>query len=217
MIRILVLTLILIFITSMAIAASYLVGSTYPSPKLAAIFTNPDGSLCEMPCMFGIRPNVTRTTELLQIMRNHPIFLPLVRKESSAASGTEFQFSDKTQNIVVVLDTRNVVQSIHWRNSGCVPAWLSTVGDLANTLGQPSAIFAQPFTSGSIDYVFKDYQMAIESNRTLASCKIASSNERLDPHDLVLGIFLEDSSYFERFKEGVPWRGFRPVKFYVPQ
>jgi hypothetical protein len=165
--------------------------------------------------MFGIRPNVTRATELLQIMRNHPVFLPLVRRESSSASGTEFQFSDRSQNIVVILDTGNVVQSIQWRNSGCTAALSSTVGDLVGTLGDPSAIFIPPFTSGVADYVFKNYQIAIESNQVMATCKIAPDTERLDPHDLVIGIFLEDSSYFERFKVGIPWRGFRPEKFYL--
>src|SRR5437870_3620679 len=139
------LTLLLIFATFLAVTASRLIGNAQTPPTIAAIFTNPDGSPCEMPCMFGIRPGTTGLGDMLVKLRTHPVVSGLKLMESTSASGSEYQLSDHYQSVVVVLDTSNVVQSIHWRNDGCTLPWSSTVADLLYTLGNPSAILVQPY------------------------------------------------------------------------
>jgi hypothetical protein len=46
--------------------------STIPAP-LMLLFTNPDGSACKMPCLFGIRPDEMHVGEALDMLRTHPL------------------------------------------------------------------------------------------------------------------------------------------------
>ncbi len=66
--RVFHLALAVIFLGMVAIAGARVIGSTQPRSAIAAIFTNPDDSPCEMPCMFGIRPFSTRLVDLPQIL-----------------------------------------------------------------------------------------------------------------------------------------------------
>jgi hypothetical protein len=54
------------------IVLARLVGKTQPS-TVATIFTNADGSPCERPCLFGIRPGVTTYSEALKFLKIHPL------------------------------------------------------------------------------------------------------------------------------------------------
>src|SRR5258707_4536031 len=55
-----------------AILAIHLIGGLYPNP-IAVLFTNPDGSPCQMPCLFGVRPSVMTLDEGLKILDQHPL------------------------------------------------------------------------------------------------------------------------------------------------
>lgn len=48
-------------------------GKTAPPPEFAKWFTYPDGSPCPMPCLFGIRPGVTRWEDINETLKIHPI------------------------------------------------------------------------------------------------------------------------------------------------
>jgi hypothetical protein len=209
------LTRFLITIAILAVTASRLIGNAQLPPTIAAIFTNPDGSPCEMPCMFGIRPGATGLGDMLVKLRTHPVVSSLKLIESTSASGSEYQLSDKVQSVVVVLDTSNIVQSIHWRNDGCTLPWSPTVADLLYRLGNPSAILVQPYGISTTSYVFSHYRIAVESIRIDSTCKNYVNNERLNPRDVVIGVFLEGSNYFVRYNVAMPWRGFKPAKFYL--
>src|SRR5260221_4946282 len=136
-------------------------------------------------CFLELTPAVTDIAGMLQIVGAHPMFTSLTRKESTAASGSEYQLSDQYQNIVIVLDTRNVVQNIHWQNRDCASRWRSTVGDVVNILGQPVAV--QSFGLAPTTYIYLNFQIAIESNRggTLVGCRSQNNADRLDPHYVV--------------------------------
>jgi hypothetical protein len=43
------------------------------SSQFAMVFTNPDGSPCKMPCMFGIKPGETKYEDAVKLLREHPI------------------------------------------------------------------------------------------------------------------------------------------------
>ncbi|MCC7448372.1 MAG: hypothetical protein IT324_13205 [Anaerolineae bacterium] len=70
MFRLIRLTRALISICTLAIFAAHLVGRTQPSP-LAALFTNPDGTPCERPCLFGIHPGKMSVDEAVAVLKNH--------------------------------------------------------------------------------------------------------------------------------------------------
>ena len=55
-----------------AILVTRLVGGTQPNP-IAVLFTNPDGSPCEMPCLLGVHPGATTLDEGVKILDQHPL------------------------------------------------------------------------------------------------------------------------------------------------
>src|SRR5262249_44610444 len=49
------------------------IGATQPDSTFALLFTNPDGSPCSQPCLFGIRPGVTTYDEAVRLLKAHPL------------------------------------------------------------------------------------------------------------------------------------------------
>src|SRR5689334_6507113 len=72
MFRLLRLTFALIATFAAAIFVARRISSTQPSP-LAVLFTNPDGTPCERPCLFGIRPGKTTRAEAIRLLKANPI------------------------------------------------------------------------------------------------------------------------------------------------
>lgn len=70
MFRLFNLTLILLIMFIAMIFAARVTGSTQPSP-LTALFTNPDGTRCERPCLFGIRPGQMTIDEAIALVKAH--------------------------------------------------------------------------------------------------------------------------------------------------
>jgi len=54
------------------ILASRVLGMAQANP-VATLFTNPDGSPCRMPCLFGVRPGEMTLEEGLKILDQHPL------------------------------------------------------------------------------------------------------------------------------------------------
>jgi hypothetical protein len=65
-----VLTLIILF--TWAICSTRLVGSAKPLP-FSLLFTNPDGSPCDSPCLLGVRPGYTTHQDAMVILQSHPL------------------------------------------------------------------------------------------------------------------------------------------------
>ncbi len=70
--RLIRLCLALIVALCGAILAIHLIGGLYPNP-IAVLFTNPDGSPCQMPCLFGVRPGVTTLEDAFRLLDKHPL------------------------------------------------------------------------------------------------------------------------------------------------
>jgi hypothetical protein len=91
MLRLCVRTLILIIVLSAALFTARLIGKTQPAPSLfSVIFTNPDGSPCEMPCMFGVRPGKMTADEALAMLRKHPVTRDMTESQGSDSVDTIF-------------------------------------------------------------------------------------------------------------------------------
>jgi hypothetical protein len=72
MMRLLGLMLLVMTISASATAAARLIGGMRPSP-LAVLATNPDGTACETPCIFGIRPGETNLERAITLLASHPL------------------------------------------------------------------------------------------------------------------------------------------------
>lgn len=86
-----ILVLVLSFIVMIAIAR--LQGDKNPSP-FATLFTDPSGTLCRPPCIFGIRPGETPFDDGIKILKSHP-FLGVSQsyKDKLSYTGLSIGFS----------------------------------------------------------------------------------------------------------------------------
>lgn len=69
--RLIRLVVITTFILFALLALSRSLGRAYPAP-FAAWFTYADGTPCQMPCLFGIRPGVTAYRDVAPLLNAHP-------------------------------------------------------------------------------------------------------------------------------------------------
>src|SRR5258708_37549648 len=74
-------TLFLLWLTAIALLV---LGQMSIHPKSTqalrkAIFTNPDGSSCEKPCLFGVIPGQTTVEEGTTILQAHPYITNVLR------------------------------------------------------------------------------------------------------------------------------------------
>jgi hypothetical protein len=58
------------------------VGSAWQPTPLQALFTFPDGTLCRMPCMFGVSTGTAEPTAVINMLDAHPLILRLSTKGS---------------------------------------------------------------------------------------------------------------------------------------
>lgn len=89
MLRFVLRILLLIMMLSTLLFTARVIGQTHPAPSLfAVIFTNPDGSPCEMPCMFGVRPGEMSRQQAIAILKKHPVTqdMKLVADESRTST-----------------------------------------------------------------------------------------------------------------------------------
>jgi hypothetical protein len=105
MIRLLARTSALMLTFTATILIARLAGSTHPKPALfSVLFTNPDGSPCEMPCMFGVRPGKMTVDEAVARLQQHPFTRGMTfRKGSSetAFADAEYEFAGENGKIVI--------------------------------------------------------------------------------------------------------------------
>src|SRR5262249_50436568 len=47
-------------------------GSSQQPSSVLALFTKPDGTPCERPCLFGVQPGITSFDQALALLRAHP-------------------------------------------------------------------------------------------------------------------------------------------------
>src|SRR5258708_6356870 len=84
---------------------------------IALLFTNPNGSSCKMPCLFGVRPDDMTTDQALQILMAHPLTSNMFLRKIKGEDGTVIGFSMQSNSVVVSVKnsqpyTRNS-QEIH--------------------------------------------------------------------------------------------------------
>jgi len=207
------------------IFAARAIAAQQPS-ALAEIFTNPDGSPCEMPCMFGVRPGVTTFERALTIFHEHPLTrnlkpptLTTGYSESHAlvfvgASGGVILYSDTQSNPVVEtmlicfsLDAvREYTITLGQEDIPISPSFdrviqAAKLGDVLGYLGSPSEWSIDLYRHPRIFSLrYPKYSMGISSFDTRLGETIAYW-ESSNPYDFTLvDPLLEGNSWR-------PWRG----------
>ena len=62
-------TLVILAVVGIGVAQA--IGDVQPV-AFAAIFTNPDGTRCQRPCLLGVRPGITSSKQGFEILQAHP-------------------------------------------------------------------------------------------------------------------------------------------------
>src|SRR5258708_4097760 len=135
-------TLVLFVGIAAATFAAQKLGGIRPSP-LVLLFTNPDGTRCEMPCLFGIRPGSTSRTEAVALFTAHP-FTRNVQAQytpSEDMGDNTMTFSAPSMMFVVKFDRtadEHVTDVIlHLSDGKVVPA---TAGEVVAFLNAPQKL-----------------------------------------------------------------------------
>jgi hypothetical protein len=100
--------------------------------QLANLFTNPDGTPCQRPCLFGIRPGKTTYADAVQKLQMHPFTCSFERDIQRGV------FSGPGLSVIVFQDGSGLVSRIDLVHPAGVAAlpWAS-LGQVVTLLGIP--------------------------------------------------------------------------------
>jgi hypothetical protein len=128
------LTCALVVISVLGMGAACLIGGTR-SLHFAILFTNPDGTPCQRPCLFGVRPGKTPYDTAIKLLQLHPF---TSRFEPDIERGV---FSGPGMSIIVFEDDRNYVSRIDLVRTpdASLGSWAS-LGEVVAVLGAPEVV-----------------------------------------------------------------------------
>jgi hypothetical protein len=112
-----------------------LIGGAQSAP-LAMLFTKPDGTPCQRPCLFGVQPGLTSYTQAVELLRNHPF------TRTFQSEGIRNMFSDESLSVILSLDANDRVSGvtlISYSNSSPL-ARLGSLGNMLALLGVPNTV-----------------------------------------------------------------------------
>ncbi|MCC7448333.1 MAG: hypothetical protein IT324_13010 [Anaerolineae bacterium] len=221
--RLIRLAMLLIAACTALIVVTHLIGRSQPNP-LAVLFTNPDGTPCDQPCLLGVRPGETTLDEGVALVRQHPFVWRIGALESVSAvtSGMILQNAD----LIVALDKddQNRVGRIRLYGRNGLPGvetGKAALGDALSWLGAPrtTRIIAinQPPIKYSAYFFYEQQRLYLVGRATTGLSLL-----RLDADGLIEAIGLSEPAWFaasfayEQSKADA-WRGFTDTHHYAIQ
>lgn len=215
MLRLLRLTLILIAVWALAILGARLFGGWIPSSSsFAILFTNPDGSPCERPCILGVRPGQTAYTDAVRLFQAHPFTRTLETVASPGRNGIVFQTPDgKSLTVGISQDTKGIVSLIDLEleppDPGHFP-FKSTLGEAILALGIPDGVQITSDGNGRrISNAFYTYDTANYLEITTQRSQL----QHVQMNDSFLWLLLRDEA-LSRGPDMQNWLGFStPLRY----
>lgn len=204
--RLIRLTLLLIVTCAAAIFTTHLIGGTRPNP-LAILFTNPDGTPCQRPCLLGVGPGETKYEDAVALLRTHPFMLQFDQREENAANGLAFS----GHKILVILQgkpTNSVSSSV----SSLLISFLSPTntlysfarsGDLIDILDKPTSFMLSDNLECEAWYIYMDDGIMASTSST--------KYPYIDKDEWLAFISLSEKNTFSSFipPDRISWNGFR--------
>lgn len=145
MVRLNRLVLFLLVFLSLAIAVARMIGSRYPSP-LDLLFTYPDGSPCQRPCLFGIRTGETKAADAVSMLKSHPITREFILVQQNpfivGKDGTTIAFTKTPDELVddIILITHPALGASITNALNSLPEFISS-GDMVEKFGSPDFVW----------------------------------------------------------------------------
>jgi hypothetical protein len=211
-------TLLLVIFLAVTIAVARLVGSSQSS-SLVLLFTNPNGTPCQYPCLLGIRPGETAFDDAIALLQLHPFARKLLPDEYNNQDYSSF--SDGALTVWVIRGTNGHVGTIgiavltHKAKLG-LQTYLgatsrASIGELMGLVGVPTSIV---FQGSGIDYIY-------EKSKIIAGTITYDEQLHVIEDDLLTYISIKDDNHFSKYlynfrQAKVPWHGFGSYKYLIP-
>lgn len=155
-------------LTTLCILIARGVGDRVPL-SMAIWFTNPDGSACPTPCLFGVRPGVTDRETAIRTLQAHPfshdfdlITLIPFRLERDGGSILMISFNTTPDGIIDEITLLNFVRYVVPLDARPSPA-IGTLGEVVALFGAPE--FVQLSTGGDPTFLYGDKQLIFSVGR----------------------------------------------------
>ena len=229
MLRLFRLMLVLIAVHITLIGVAHLL-TRNEHPAFLDLFTNPDGTLCERPCLFGIQPGETSMDEALVILQTHWLLtnvrivsepnnhkIPLVANANGKFAGKNFlvwlaaSYEDNVPLITASVALRIIEPNQDISSNFSYP--MTSTGTLLNLLGSPDlwdSSESQYFNSFTHDYYFTRQHIRAVFAPTGDPYRVANTPPYTippTPHDVVVSFEVYDS-YFPHWLREFTWCGF---------
>jgi hypothetical protein len=211
-----------LFLLHIALITTANLITRHQRPTFLDLFTNPDGTPCERPCLFGIRPG-KMTIEVAKSMIRQHWLLSNVQSITTEAFGTIFmadvngEFAGKRFRIWLLPDSRaptmtssvvfGVMEADQVMASNFVIP-ITSSGTLMTLFGQPAKrdMVTQPDNSREFDFPKQGLRIYVVPLHLLGK-PTASDIFRPTPNDVILS-FQVAEPFPDYWPRGVKWCGF---------
>ena len=164
------------------------IGGTEMS-RFSLLFTNPDGSPCQRPCLVGIRIDGMTYYQVWSVLDSHPV---LQRQNFGGGISQGYTEDGRITDLDIAYDY------------GSLRPPLYTFGDVINVLGAPSYVEIN-LDTGCVELYFDADHLVISNWATaLPVC----DGSYFDAGDRVRGIELIGPDELLRIQTLKPWHGF---------
>lgn len=195
---------------SLMFGAAILVRRGAPTP-FALLFTQPDGTPCPRPCLFGARAGETSYQAALNLLNRHPLTRDLMRRERISTAGMLYEGVELIVEVQGDAWGKLVQISLHLQ-----PTYvqrLRLAGDSLEAL--PHALLKHGSMGETVAAIGVPTHVRLDGGRELRlyyqldglTFYYARRNERLNPGDSLTSLYM----YAVPFPESpslLPWGGF---------
>ncbi len=194
------------------VSVAHTIAGTQPAPILASLFTRPDGTPCQHPCLLGVRPEM-RFKDAIAVLRVHPFIRQL---RLTWVYGSTIRYTGP--EVSVSLDTPHEKEDAPEMNSAELSStatsqgeWLDIyspivlLGNVLASLGEPDKVYVEP------DQVWLTYF----DNQLLIRVRRLRGEDRLAADSVVTGVILTaEPGDFHIFSHARRWHGLASVQGY---
>jgi hypothetical protein len=187
-----------------AIVGVRTIGAAQKSP-LVALFSAPDGSPCEQPCLFGVRPGKTLFSDAVLLLRQHPLLQGFEEFLTVDVSGLQVIQFGGTGSWINIREDQNervlyVAVELFPPQSVITPI---SFGDLVLFLGLPDFV--------NID---NSYPIQIHYRYLLLGTTLPGTTSFMSVNDQILRLYV-NATPLEGSERAAPWQGFTTTAHYV--
>lgn len=201
-------------LTCLMLVAVRLVGETLPASPLALVFSDPDGTRCATPCIFGVRPGETSGEQARLLLGANEL-----TRGGVWTADNVLALPDASSYVTFRVRRDGLVESILLTTSladdGAAPEPGSLLDSI--TLGDYMAMFTVTEVAVPLSpYVLFNYPIG----GTFASIvRPADVNLFLNPRLPLAHVFVSIPTPCANldFGAGGPWRGFKTLEYYRSQ